>query len=96
MITFVGLGLFDEKDVTVKGTILEISEIRTFARMGSPGKVAVAVLKDESGKIDLTLWDEDTEEFKAGDFVVVENGKVKQFRGNLQLTTGNNGSVEKV
>lgn len=86
----------DQKNVTITGKIIEISEIRTFTRFGNPGKVAVAVLQDESGKIDLTLWDDETNEFKEGDTVIIENGKVKEFRGNMQLSSGNRGNIEKL
>ncbi len=82
--------------VTIKGKIIDISTIKTFTRFGSPGKVAVAVLEDESGKIDLTLWDDDTSNFTVGDEVIIEDGKVKEFRGVKQISTGNKGSIRKV
>ena len=85
-----------EKSVTVKGTIIDISTVKTFARFGNPGKIAVAVLKDETGKIDLTLWDEEADKFKVGDEVVVEDGKVKEFRGVKQISAGTKGSIKKV
>lgn len=85
-----------QKPVTVKGTIVEISEIKTFPRFGEPGRLQIAVLKDQSGKIELSLWDEETDSFEKGDEIVVENGKVKSFKGNLQLSTGKSGKIEKL
>ncbi len=82
-------------NVNVEGKILEISPAREFQKFGRPGKVANSVLEDDSGKIILTLWNEDVDRFKVGDVVKVVNGYVNEWQGDKQLTAGRYGSLEK-
>ncbi|MFT4311003.1 MAG: SOSS complex subunit B family protein [Candidatus Woesearchaeota archaeon] len=86
----------DKKNVSVKGKIIDKSGTRTFSRMGSQGRVAMAVLEDESGSIQLTLWDDEIDKIEVGDEVEVENGYVKEFRGDKQLSSGREGSIKKL
>lgn len=82
-------------NVEVEGTILEISPAREFQKFGRPGKVANSILQDDSGKIVLTLWNEDVDRFKEGDKVAIKNGYVNEWQGEKQLTSGRYGSIEK-
>ena len=84
-----------QRGVDTKGEIVEMSPVKTFTRMGSPGRVVVAVLKDDTGKINLTLWDEEVEEYEEGDEVKIENCSVTEFRGVKQIKTGRNGTIKK-
>lgn len=74
---------------------MEISPEREFQKFGRPGKVANSVLKDDSGEIVLTLWNEDVERFKVGDTVHVKNGYVSEWQGSLQLSAGRYGELVK-
>jgi len=76
--------------------ILEISDVRTFQKFGKPGRVANAVIQDDSGKITLTLWNEQIDEVKEGDTVKITDGFVNEWQGLLQVTTGRNGKLEKM
>lgn len=84
-----------QKGIDTEGKIVEMSPVKTFTRMGNPGRVVTAVLKDDTGKINLTLWDDDVEEYEKGDEVVVKNCSITEFRGVKQIKTGRNGSIEK-
>jgi replication factor A1 len=83
-------------NVEVSGVISEMGETRTFNKFGKELKVSNAILKDESGSIKLSLWNEDTEKFKEGDRVRVINGYVSEFQGEKQLTSGKFGNIEAV
>ena len=82
--------------VEVRGTIVEVSEPREFQKYGRAGRVASSLLRDDSGEVVLTLWDKDVERFKPGDQVKIVNGYVNEWQGELQLTGGRYGSVERV
>ena len=82
--------------VIVEGTIKEIGETRTFSKFGRDISVANAVLKDDSGSIKLTLWNNDIKRFKNDDIIKISNGYVNEFQGEKQLTSGKFGSIEKV
>jgi len=55
--------------------------------------VADATLKDETGSITLTLWNEQVRQVMVGDRVKIENGYAKSFRNVLQLSTGKYGTL---
>ncbi len=74
--------------------ILELGLIREFAKFGKPGRVLTATAGDKSGKINLTLWNEQVESVTQGDRIKITNGFVTEWQGVLQITTGRNGSLE--
>lgn len=86
----------NSKNIHVSGIITEKQPPQKFARMGNPGQVSTAVLEDETGQITLTLWDLEADMFEKGDKVLIENGKVKEFRGVKQLSSGNIGKITKL
>ena len=75
--------------------VSEIGEVREFSKFGKTGRVAKAKAKDESGaEIDLTLWNEQIDQVKAGAKVHLIDGYVNEWQGEIQLTTGRNGKME--
>ena len=57
--------------VNVQGTITEVGETRSFNKFGKELKVGNAILKDDSGSIKLTLWNDDADKYKEGDSVEI-------------------------
>lgn len=86
----------NQGNVEVEGEISEIGETRAFNKYGRELKVANAILKDDSGSIKLTLWNDDVARFKEGDRIKIVNGYVSEFQGEKQLTSGKFGRMEKV
>ena len=82
--------------VEVEGVISELGDTRAFNKYGRELKVANAILKDDSGAIKLTLWNDDVTRFKEGDKIKIINGYVTEFQGEKQLTSGKFGRMEKV
>lgn len=85
-----------QSDVNVEGKIKEVSPAREFQKYGKPGRVANSIIEDDSGEMVLTLWNEDVDKISEGDTVRVKNGYVNEWRGDLQLTAGRAGELEKV
>jgi len=87
-------------DVTLVGLLLDTDSVRTFDRDdGSEGKVSNLVLGDSTGRVRVTLWDEQADlatELEAGETVEVIDGYVKERDGSLELHVGNRGAVEEV
>lgn len=83
-----------QTNVDVTGDIIEKGDVREFQKFGKSGKVCNAVLKDESGKIKLSLWNEQVDQVNKGDRIQIKNGYVNEWQGELQLTTGKFGSFE--
>ena len=65
-------------------------------KFGKPGRVCNAKVKDDSGEITLTLWNDDIDRVKIGDKVHIINGYVSEWQGEPQLTTGRFGKLEVV
>ena len=82
--------------VEVEGVITELGDTRAFNKYGRELKVANAILKDDSGAVKLTLWNDDIMRFKEGDRIKIINGYVTEFQGEKQLTSGKFGRMEKI
>ena len=74
--------------INVEGKIERKGEIRTVTTKFGETKVCDAYLEDESGRIKLTLWADDTEKVKNGDEVKLEGGYTTTFREVVQLNKG--------
>ncbi|MBI2549731.1 DNA-binding protein [Candidatus Woesearchaeota archaeon] len=83
-------------NVELTAEVAEVGEVREFNKFGKSGRVATARLKDETGEIELSLWNEQIDQIGKGDTIRVVNGYVKEYQGEMQLTTGMKGSIEVV
>lgn len=81
-------------NIDVSGKIIEKGETRGFTKFGRPGRVSTAILMDDSGSIKLTLWNEQIDMVNVGDVIQIKNGWADEFRGELQISTGRNGTME--
>lgn len=80
--------------VEVIGEVIEKGEVREFEKFGKSGRVCNAKIKDASGEIKLSLWNEQIDNVNVGDIVHITNGYVNEWQGEMQLTTGKFGSLE--
>ena len=85
-------------NVMVEGVVHEKSYARTVRgrRPGESLSVAEAGLGDGSGRVVLTLWNNQIKMIQVGDRVRVENGFVGGYRGVTQLSAGRTGRVIKL
>ncbi len=56
-------------------------------------RVATAIVSDDTGKIKLTLWNEQIGQVNVNDNIKVENGYITTFRGEMQLNVGRYGTL---
>ena len=83
-------------DANISGEIVSMDEPRdVITKFGKKTRVASAKLKDDSGEITLSLWGDDADRFAVGDKVTIEKGWVSEFKGNLQLSAGKFGKIQK-
>lgn len=84
----------DMRHVTVEGTVESITEPRTVnLRAGGSAQVADATIADNTGKIKLSLWDDQIKMIKEGDKILIENGYTQAFRGENSLNIGRYGKL---
>ncbi|MFW6003064.1 MAG: single-stranded DNA binding protein [Halanaeroarchaeum sp.] len=85
-------------DVTLVAEVLGTEPVRTFDRDdGSEGRVANLLIGDETGRIRVTLWDEQAElaeEFAVHDVVEIVDGYVRERDGSLELHVGEHGDLK--
>ncbi len=84
----------NQSKIEVVAEVVEKEEPRTFSKFGKKGKVCSVHIKDASGKILLTLWNEDIDRISVGDTIRLHNGWCSEFKGEKQLSTGKFGKIE--
>ena len=60
----------------------------------SEHRLSELLIADETGAINLVLWDDKIDLVNEGDVIKVSNGFIKLFRGRMQLNLGRYGSIE--
>ena len=83
------------KNVSIEAKVLEKSETHeVLSRFKDETyKVATAIIADETGKIKMTLWNEQINQVNPNDTVKVENGYITSFKGEIQLNVGKHGKL---
>lgn len=75
--------------------IVEIEEPRPYvSRTGREGKVTTAIGEDDSGRIKISLWDNDIDRVKVGNTVRIRNGYARLFRDEVHVSAGMYGKLE--
>jgi ssDNA-binding replication factor A large subunit len=60
------------------------------------GQVQDAVVEDETGTATLTLWTDDVGRYGVGDTIRISNGWCKVYQGQVQVSAGKYGTIEKI
>jgi len=76
--------------------VVSKGEVREFMRFDKPGRVCNCPIKDGSGEMQLTLWNDEIGLVDAGDTVKITDGWVKEWNGKLQISMGKKGRIEKL
>ncbi len=85
---------FGMNRINLKARIIEIPKPRSvITRFGGFAKVANASIADETGSIQLPLWNKQIDTVSVGDTIQVENARVVGFRGERQLRVGRGGQL---
>jgi len=85
------------KWVNLMGKIVEKSITRkVFSRFDDPLDVSTATVSDNTGSIKLALWNAKIDMISVGDVVQIQNGRIKMFKGKLQVSVGRAGKLKVV
>jgi len=83
--------------INLKARVLEIPKPRSvITRFGGFATVTNASIADETGIIQLPLWNKQIKAVSVGDFIRVENARVVTFRGERQLRVSRGGQLSVV
>ena len=80
-------------NVEIEVEVKEVGEPREFEKYGKAGKVATAIVKDDTGELPMSLWNEQVDEIKVGDKLKITNGYVSEWQSKPQLTAGKFGTM---
>jgi replication factor A1 len=84
----------NQGNIDIVAVVLSKEEPREFEKFGKTGKVCNAILKDDSGEIKLTLWNDDIDSVNEGDKIHLQNGWCSEYRDERQLSAGKFGKIE--
>ena len=86
------------KEIDIIGRILSVNDVNEFQRDdGSVGLVRSVMFADESGKVQLSFWNEKAqEEYVVGDAYQIENARTRLGMMSVDLNIGNNSRVIKL
>ena len=83
--------------IKLEARVLEIPKPRSVVtRFGGFATVTNASITDETGIIQLPLWNKQIDAISVGDIIQVENARVVTFRGERQLKVGRSGQLSVV
>lgn len=83
-------------DVEITGTIAELPTPRAVSTRYGQKRITTVIFEDDTGKIDLTLWEEEIDAIEEGAKVKIEGAYVREWADDIQLNIGREGSIETV
>ena len=81
------------RSVNIRLRILSLEQAREVQTRYGKARVTTAQAGDETGTIKLSLWNEDIDKVDEGVIVEVENGFVKMYRDEMELSAGRYGTI---
>lgn len=87
----------NEQNVKLRVRVTNINEVNTFTRTdGRDGKVRSINVADETGEIQVSLWDDDTDiSFVEGSALIIENPSITSQQNHLRLSIANSSTIRK-
>jgi replication factor A1 len=82
------------KRINLIAKVVEVPEPnKVYTRSGTEAYVSNALISDETGKIRISLWNQQINTISKGVMIRIQDGTVTRFRGDLQLRIGKSGRL---
>lgn len=81
-------------DVSIEGTVVEVGEPREVRTRFGPKRVADAIIEDDTGRIKLSLWEDNIDKVKQGQKITLAGCYVTEWNGTLQLNMTRQATME--
>jgi replication factor A1 len=85
----------EDDDVEITGTIAELPRPRAVSTKYGQKKITTCVFEDDTGTIDLTLWEEEIEAVEEGAEVRITGAYVREWGDTIQLNISRDGEIKK-
>jgi replication factor A1 len=86
----------EDDDVEITGTIAELPTPRAVSTRYGQKKITTVTFEDETGSIDLTLWEEEIDAIEEGVNVKITGAYVREWADDIQLNIGRDGNIEQI
>lgn len=83
-------------DVEITGEIAELPTPRAVSTRYGQKRIVTVVFEDETGKVDLTLWEEEIDAIEEGAKVRIQGAYVREWAEDIQLNISRDGTIERV
>lgn len=84
----------ESENVELEATIRDIETPRAVTGKYGQKRITTAMLEDDTGEIQVTLWEEQIDAVEEGADVRVEGAYTRDWAGDLQLNIPREGSIE--
>jgi replication factor A1 len=81
-------------EVEITGKISELPTPRAVSTRYGQKKIVTVVFEDDTGSIDLTLWEEEIDAIEEGAEVHITGAYVREWADDIQLNIGRDGEIE--
>jgi replication factor A1 len=83
------------KCINLKAKVVGKSTPRyVFSRFGDALTLSTATISDGTGSVRMSLWNAEIDRVSIGDTIQINDGRVKTFRGELQVSLGRKGRLQ--
>lgn len=82
--------------VSFTAKVKAIEDVRQLKTKFGMTSLTVAVLEDDTGTVKLNLWGSQSEGINEEAVLEINNGFVKEFQGEKQISVGKTGSIKVV
>lgn len=82
------------RNLNLELKVVEKGEPHHFESDKGEGRVATAVCEDDSGKVNVSLWNEDIDRVEVGDKISIENGYSRLFKDEVHVSAGRYGELK--
>jgi replication factor A1 len=83
-------------DVEITGEIAELPTPRAVSTRYGQKRIVTVVFEDETGQVDLTLWEEEIDAIEEGAEVHIEGAYVREWADDIQLNISRDGTIERI
>ena len=76
--------------------VVEKEEPHSFQSDSGEGRVSTTVCEDDSGKVKVSLWNEEIDKVEVGDRIRIEGGYSRLFKDEVHVSAGKYGELKVV
>lgn len=86
----------ESDDVNIRGTVSRVYRPRAVSTKYGQKRLTLAELEDDTGEIEMVLWEEQIDAVDEGDEVSISGAYVREWVDHLQLNIPRDGDIEPV